>query len=102
MQQGLQEGAVKGAQFLAEPVVAGQSLLDIEAVGLAGIKNEAKAQCDNQQRMAQQKATQLSRVEHAFADADQEGFEVGGFGMSRASASRTLDLPLFNDRPIEE
>jgi hypothetical protein len=101
-QEGIQERAVAGAQCLAEPVLARQGVFDIKAVGLAGIKHEAKAQCENQQGMASQKAAQLCGGKHAFADANEKSFEGGGFWMRRAPASRTLGLPLFNDRPIEE
>ena len=102
LQESLQKRGIAVAQFLAQPELARQRGLDIEAVGSAGIKHQAKAQFDHQQRVAQQKATQLGGVEHAFADADQEGFEVGAFRVGRSSQRRALSLPALDDGPIEQ
>ncbi|HEY1349812.1 MAG TPA: hypothetical protein VGF67_09330 [Ktedonobacteraceae bacterium] len=102
LEERLEQAAIEGAQFLTEPVLARQGLLDIEAVGLSGIKNEVKAEFDHQQGMAHQEAAQLRRVKHTFADADEEGFQVSTFGMSRASASRAVRFPLVDDGPIEQ
>jgi len=101
-QEGIQERAVAGAQCLAEPGLARQGVFDITAGGLAGITHEAKAQCENQQGMASQQAAQVCGGKHAFADAHEKSVEGGGFWMRRAPASRTLGLPWFHDRPIEE
>lgn len=76
---GVQEGLEQAAVYVAEPVLTRQGVLHIEAVGLAGIKGEAKAHSDDQEGMAQQQAAYLSGGEHAFTDADQKGFKEGRF-----------------------
>jgi hypothetical protein len=77
-------------------------LFGIKAVRLAGIKDEAKTQFDDEQRMVEQKMTQLGGRDHPFPDADEKGFEIRAFRMSRASTRRTLSFPLLDDQPIEE
>ncbi|HEY1351147.1 MAG TPA: hypothetical protein VGF67_16125 [Ktedonobacteraceae bacterium] len=98
----MEQGAVTGAQLLAQPEVAGQGLLNIKAIRLAGIKHEAKAELDDQQRMAQQKTAQLSGGKHAFTETDQEGFQIGAFRMSWAATRGMLGLPLLDHRPVEQ
>ncbi len=68
---------IQAVQLRAQPVIAGQALFGSKTVGLGGIKHQVKAEFDNQQRMLHEKAAQLGGVDKAFADAQQEGFELG-------------------------
>jgi hypothetical protein len=43
--------------------------------------------------MARQKAAELGGGDHAFADANEEGFEGRAFGMSRASTRGAFRFP---------
>ena len=79
-----------------------QRALAVKAIGGVGIEFQMKAQLDDQQGMFEQKATQLARVAHLFPNAYEKGFEIGAFGMGRPSTSRTLGLPLVNERPIQQ
>ena len=51
--------------------------------------------------MLQEKLAQLGGVTQAVLDADQEGFEISTFGMSRPPARGTRSRPSLNHRPIE-
>src|SRR5947209_7700278 len=102
LQEGLQERGIEVAQFLTQPELARQGLLDIKAVGSGGIEDQVKAQFGHEQGMSKQKTTELSGVKDAFTDANEEGFKVGTFGVGRASQSRALGLPSLDDRPIEK
>src|SRR5260370_37719796 len=93
---------VKDAQFLAQSNLTGKRLLAVKAIRGVGIKFEMKAQFNDQQGMFEQKATKLTGVDHAFANANQKGFEVGTFRMSGSSTSRALLLPLVDEGPIEQ
>jgi len=80
-------------------------VLDIEAIGRAGIQFQVKTQVDDEQRMFDEEAAQLGRGDKPLAYADQEGFEIGAFQMGWTSASRALRLPLLqllNERPIKQ
>ena len=76
-------------------------MLHIEAVGRVFIEHQLKAQVDDQQGMLDQKATQLGGVEKAFADADEEGLEVGTQRMAWPSTGTSLLLPLLDELPIQ-
>ena len=102
LQERLQQGGIEAAQFLAQPELTGQRVLDIKAIGRVRIKDQSKAQFDDQERMPQQKAAQLGGVEQAFANAQQEGFEVGAFRVGRPSTRGPLRLPVVDHRPIEQ
>src|SRR2546421_11380068 len=95
MQESLQQLGIEVLQVLAQPVVTGNGLLDIKAIGLRGIEVQAKAQFDHQQRMLEQEAPQLARIYQAFANAQQKGLEVGAFGMCGSSTCRVVGLPLL-------
>src|SRR5258708_12035053 len=90
------------AQFLGEPVATRKRLFDIKAIWAAWIKHEMEAQLDDEQGMLEQETAQLSRVQEPFVLADEEGFHVGAFRMSGASTSRTLSLPVIDDRPRKQ
>jgi hypothetical protein len=66
--QVLEQVAIQSAEFLAEPVAGGYGLLHIKAVKLGGIKDEVKAEFDHEQRMFNQKSTQLGGVNKAPAN----------------------------------
>jgi hypothetical protein len=74
----------------------------VKAIRGGGIQFKLKAQVDDEQGMLEEEAAQLARVDKPFADAQQEGFEVGTFGMSRSSTSRALVLPLLDEGPIQQ
>src|SRR5258708_39204320 len=95
VQEGLQKRGIEVAQLLAQPELARQRVFDIKAVRGAGIKDQTKAQFDDEQGVAEQKAAQLRGVKQAFADTDEKGFEVGAFGMSGPSQPRAMGLPLL-------
>jgi hypothetical protein len=65
-QEGLQQVRVQQAQFLAQPVAAGNGLLNIKALGGAGVEHEVKAQLDDEQGMLEQEAAQLAGVSKVF------------------------------------
>ncbi|HET7637680.1 MAG TPA: hypothetical protein VFK47_02975, partial [Ktedonobacteraceae bacterium] len=102
VQEGLQQGRITGAQFLAQPPVTRKGVVAVKAVRGAGIQCKLKAQFDDEQGMLEEEAAQVTGVDQAFADADEEGFEVGTFGMSRSSASRALLLALLDEGPIQQ
>src|SRR5258708_21610382 len=102
MQEILQQRVVKMTEFLAEPKGARERVLTVKAIGGAGIKHQMKAQFDDEQGMLEEEAAQLAGGEKPFADAQQEGFEVGTFGMGRSPTRRALVLPLLNEGPIQE
>jgi hypothetical protein len=52
--------------------------------------------------MPQEEATQLAGVDEAFVLTDEEGFEVGAFGMGRSPWARTLCLEVLNKGPIKQ
>src|SRR5581483_8447517 len=53
--------------------------------------------------MALQEGAQVGGGEESFANAQEKGFEVGGFGMAvSATIDRAALLPLLNDRPIKQ
>ena len=88
--------------MLAQPILTGQGSFDIKAISRSGIKDQAKASFEDQKRVAQEKAAQLSGVEHAFAETNEKSLERGADRMSRASTRGTLGLPVLDQRPIEE
>jgi hypothetical protein len=73
----LQEALVKGAQFLAQSLLTGKRVVDIEAIGSTWGQFQMEAQFDDEQGMLEQKATKLTGVDQSFADANQKGFEIG-------------------------
>ena len=77
-------------------------MFKIKSVRSRGIKNQVKAQFDDQQRMPEEKTAKPSGEGHSFTDANEEGFEIGAFGMSRASTRRALCFPLIDNGPIEQ
>src|SRR5712671_1253071 len=101
MKEVLQQDRVELAQFFAEPEATGKGALDIKAIGSGGIKLQMETQFDDEQRMLEEKVSQLTGVNQAFIDAHQERFEVGTLWMRRASARRTLILPALEEGPIE-
>jgi hypothetical protein len=91
MQEGLQERLIEATEYLPQPEITRYSLLQVKAVGSRGIKHEMKAEFDEKQGMFEEKASEVAGVDQAFADADQEGFEVGGFWMSRSPRPECRD-----------
>ncbi|HEY1354303.1 MAG TPA: hypothetical protein VGF67_32230 [Ktedonobacteraceae bacterium] len=96
-----EQSSIKLVELLAEPKAGGQGLLDIEAMRVAGSEDEVKARFDHKQRVFDEKGAQLGRGEEALTDTDEEGFEVGRFGMSGPASERLLALPSLDDGPIE-
>ena len=86
LQESLQQIIIEAMQLLAQPGGRGNGLLDIKAIGLGWVQVQAKAQFDDQQGMLHEEAPQLAGVAHAFADAQQKGFEVGALGVSGSPA----------------
>ena len=101
-EQVVQEVWIQGMQFLAEPEPTRQTVLRVKAIVQSGIKHQMEAEVDDEQGMVEQKASQLTRVDEAFANADEERFEVGGLGMSRSATRGALLLPALDDGPIHE
>lgn len=102
-QKCLEQVGIEGAQFLTEPKAARQGLFGIKAIRRVLVKCEMKAQFEDEQRVLEQEATQLAGVDHAFANADEEGFEVDDFGMTMgATISRAAGLPLLDNGPIKQ
>jgi len=46
-QEGLKQAVIKGMQVLTQPVLTGDGLLEIKAVGLGWVQLQAKAQFDD-------------------------------------------------------
>lgn len=97
-----EQAPVEGAQFFAQPEASRQARLDIEAVRLAGIEDEMKAKVEDQQRMLEEKGTQVGRGAEAFTNADEEGFKVSGFWMGRPASRGSPGFPALDKRPIEQ
>ncbi len=55
-EQSLQHGLLEGALFLTQPASSRHGALDIEAIGLADVEEQTKAQFEHQQGMLHQKA----------------------------------------------
>src|SRR5438876_2466646 len=103
MQKPLEQGGIKVAQFLGEPIAAGKGLLGIKAIGSRWIQMQRKAHFEDEQRMVQQKRAKLCGIDHLFADANEKSLQIGSDRMAmRATIGRLLFLPLLNDRPIKE
>jgi hypothetical protein len=103
MQKGLQQGGIKGTQFLGEPKATRERFLCIKAVGRRRVKMQVKAQLNDEQGMSEQKRAELGHVEHALPDADEKRLEVRRDGMAVGVAiDRAAFLPLLNDGPIQQ
>lgn len=81
-----EQAAVERAQRCCEPLPSGQGLLEIEAEGLGKIEDKVQAEFEHEPRMVKEKLAELSGVNQAIAAADEKGFQVGGFGVSRPTA----------------
>jgi hypothetical protein len=68
-QQVTEQATIQVAELLAQPEARRQGLFDIEAIHLSRIKDEVKAQFDDQQGVVGQKRTELGGVDQALADA---------------------------------
>src|SRR5579859_2530568 len=97
----LEQDWIKGAEFLAQPVLTRKRFLRIEAVETVRIGNQVKTQLDHQKGMLSQKASKLARVDQTLTDAQQKGFDVGGFGMAWSPTRRAGGFPLLDHRPVE-
>ncbi|HEY1354521.1 MAG TPA: hypothetical protein VGF67_33335 [Ktedonobacteraceae bacterium] len=96
-----QQYSIQATQRLAEPLPGWQGLFDIETRGLGKIEHEMEAEFDDEQRVLEEKRTQLRGGDQAFADANEESFQVGRLGMSWATTLGLLSLPLCDQGPIE-
>ena len=65
------------------------------------IEHKVKTQFKHEQRVSEKKLTKLSGGDEAFADTDQEGFHVSGFGMGWPSTQGLPGFPLLDDGPIK-
>ena len=93
-------------QLGAQPAIAGDGASDIEAVrrvgGFFGGSVGAKPQFQHQPGVLQQKGAQLRAVGFAFAQADEERFEVSVLGMGTRATLVARCVLLIDLVPIEE
>ncbi len=90
------------AQFLAQPEATRTGVLDVKAIGSQWIKFQMEAQFDDEQGMLDEIVSELTGVDQAFVEANQERFEVGTLWMGRTPTRRALLLPLLDEGPIKE
>ncbi len=88
-QQGGQGRLIEGALLVAQPPVARHGARRIEAVGTRWIEDGTKAEFEDEQRMGQQKRSQLGDVRLPFVQFDEQGFDIG----RRRVRPRTRPVP---------
>ena len=101
IQQVGEQAPIERAQLGGEPLAAGQGFLDIEAERFGEIEHEMEAQLKHEQGVGEKKLAELSSGDQPFADADEEGFEGGSFGMGRPTTRGVSGLPSRDSGPIE-
>jgi hypothetical protein len=102
MEKSLQQERVKGASFVAEPLLARKGLLTVEAIELGRVGNQMKAQLDDQKLVLEQKASKRRGRDQTFSNADKKGFEVSGFRVSQATTRGLPCFPLRDGTPVKE
>src|SRR5258706_10185519 len=102
MEQSLKVSVIERALFLPQPAITGQGAPDIKAIGLGGIQDGREAQFEHEQGMFEQEGVQLGDVGFAFAQLDEEGFDVGGFRMGRWTGPSALRVTIGKLAPVEE
>ncbi len=76
--------------------------LHIKAVGEIAVEHRTEAQFQHEQGMLDQKGAQLATVLVAFLDLDEQGFDVGAFGMRAFAGTRGNRHGIGKHLPVDE